>query len=340
MKKIYLLISLVTIHFCPVWAQSVIHIENGANLFIQPQASVNLGGLVITPSGNLELTNISLERTATLQQPVTNNHIQRVYRFSDPVPAFSGIIRFYYEKAELNQLPEGDLTLNINNGALWQDFKINVIRNAQDNFVETDITAAVSLRELTLASVQAALPLKWGAVKGSCRDDIITIQWETLEEVNTRQFMVERSSNGTAWQTIQEKAAAGHSGASLIYRMEDASAINAPVWYYRVKSVDLDGSYSYSKTIAVTSCAAAAGMKLFPVPANTTVQLSFTSNSNQKGSIRIFNTQGQQVATQPVTLQKGTNLFSVDVRSLPVGTYYMQLVLTGQQSMTERFIKQ
>lgn len=33
-------------------------------------------------------------------------------------------------------------------------------------------------------------------------------------------------------------------------------------------------------------------------------------------------------------------MFTVDVRSLPASAYYLQLVLTGQQSLTERFIKQ
>lgn len=341
MKQLYLLITMLVLGLSSLQSQSIIHIENGANLFIQPLSSVYLDGLQITPSNTLLLNNVSLERRTTVQQPVVNSHIQRIYHFSNTVPSFSGTIRFNYADNELNQLPEAMLTLNINNGVAWQDFKTNVIRDGQNNFVETTLNTPVNMQELTLASMLAALPLQWGQVKGICNNNIMTVQWETLQEINTQHFIVERSSNGTSWQGIQLIAAAGQSASSIQYSISDSAITNASVLYYRIKSVDLDGSYSYSKVITIKPCSFTVNsMKLFPVPAITTLQLSFNSGNKQKASLRIFNPQGQQVKTQDLVIQEGNNLFTVDVRGLPAGTYYMQLMLDNQRPMTTSFIKQ
>src|SRR5690606_1654324 len=100
------------------------------------------------------------------------------------------------------------------------------------------LNTPVNMQELTLAAAQAALPLQWGEVKGNCNGDAITIQWETLQEQKTKQFVVERSSDGNAWQAIQLKAAAGQSNSGIVYSVQDSSISNAALWYYRIKSVD------------------------------------------------------------------------------------------------------
>lgn len=341
MKQIFLLIIFIVLHLSSLRAQPVIHVEAGANMLIQPQATLNFGGLMIIPSGALLLDNISLERTAVVQYPLLNSYIQRVYRFSNPVQAFSGIIRFYYEENELNQLPETLLTLNIYNGVEWQSFTTNIIHDVQNNFLEANITTSINLYELTL-SAQTALPLKWGEIKGNCSSNNITIQWETFQELNTGYFIVERSNNGTVWQMVQKKTAVGQSGSPSIYSysMEDTSMTSGLVWYYRIKSVDLDGSYYYSKIIAIKPCSFSNSIKLFPIPASTTLQLSFTSGSKQKGSMSIYNAQGQWLKMQSLSIHKGDNLFVVDVHSLLPGVYYVKLILSDREPLPARFVKQ
>lgn len=249
MKKIYFFISLLALHLSSVWSQPVIHIENGVDLFIQPQTAVNLGGLVITPSGNFTLTNTSLERTATLQQPTANSHIQRVYRFSNTVPSFSGNIRLYYEDDELNQLPEATLTLNINNGTAWQDFKTNVTRNGQNNFVETGMPSSVSLLELTLASEQAALPVKLISFEGKAVGEGTLLTWVTAGETENKGFDVQKSTDGINFSTIGWVE--GHHTTSQVSAYQFTDPQLTATSYYRLRQVDMDGKSTFSKTVVV-----------------------------------------------------------------------------------------
>lgn len=340
MKQLYLFIISLLICLVSARAQSVIHIQNGANIVVQPQTLLSLDGLQITPTSNLVITNMSLERKTTIQIPSGTNHIQRVYRFSTPLPAFSGIIRFQYHDDELNNIAETALVLNIYNGSQWKDFRTNITRDASNNFVETSITDAINIQEITLMSIAGALPLKWGEVKAACNNNIISVQWETVQEINTKHFIVERSADGLSWQTVQTKAASNESGVSVSYSVSDNYSGADPILYYRIKSVDQDGSFSYSKTITIKPCSFISNsLKLFPNPATTSVQLSFIAASPQKASVRIFNSNGQLVNAQDVSLVTGSNLFTVDLRALPAGTYRAQLSPSNQPALTTTFIK-
>jgi hypothetical protein len=78
----------------------------------------------------------------------------------------------------------------------------------------------------------------------------VNISWETLSELNSQQFVVERSVNGTDFSAIGTISAKGNSSKTVYYQFRDVSPVTG-LTYYRLKQVDQDGKFEYSEIRAV-----------------------------------------------------------------------------------------
>ncbi len=94
----------------------------------------------------------------------------------------------------------------------------------------------------------APLPVHLISFAASSNNCNVLIEWATASEQNLDRFAVERQSEHGSWQRIKEHPAQGDGAYSTI----DADAASGTS-YYRLVSVDLDGTKAYSNTIAVVS---------------------------------------------------------------------------------------
>jgi hypothetical protein len=92
------------------------------------------------------------------------------------------------------------------------------------------------------------LPVTWAGFDAVVNADHTELLWHTASEQNTSHFEVEASEDGKNFMTISENiAAAGNSASLLSYSYSDRDL--APVKYYRLKQVDIEGTFDYSKII-------------------------------------------------------------------------------------------
>jgi hypothetical protein len=92
------------------------------------------------------------------------------------------------------------------------------------------------------------LPVTWAGFDASVQRDYTELIWHTASEQNTSHFEVEASEDGKTFKTISENiAAAGNSASLLSYSFRDMDL--APIKYYRLKQVDIEGTFEYSKII-------------------------------------------------------------------------------------------
>lgn len=84
-------------------------------------------------------------------------------------------------------------------------------------------------------------------------DNTVSLQWVSSEEINTLKFEVERSNTGASFETIAIVNAAGNSGTDITYAYSDKQPLTGAN-YYRLKMVDIDGTYTYSpvRTVGLT----------------------------------------------------------------------------------------
>lgn len=161
--------------------------------------------------------------------------------------------------------------------------------------------------------------------------EMVELQWEVATELNTEGYIVERSSNGERFTALSNLAALGSNNA---YLFEDKAPLNGTS-YYRLKMMDLDGSFEYSDVLAV-QLGNEKEFKVFPTKAKDQITLSYNQDTQSEAEVSIFNIQGQKV--QEVALALTANS-SISIQQLNSGTYIMQ-VRIGEDIYTERFIKE
>ena len=97
----------------------------------------------------------------------------------------------------------------------------------------------------------AALPVQLVDFRASVIGDQVALNWETTMEKNAAQFVVERSSDLREFGAIGQVAAVGTSSTRRAYNLVDA-APRPGTNYYRLRTVDRDGTSQLSKVVAAT----------------------------------------------------------------------------------------
>ena len=111
------------------------------------------------------------------------------------------------------------------------------------NFQLSGSASNFSLHTLTDVAVPLPITLTKFTAQRSGSEGLL--QWQTAQEENSRDFTIERSTDGKTYTTIGVVAAAGKSSTPLNYTFTDLAPVNS-VNYYRLKQSDLDDKYTYS----------------------------------------------------------------------------------------------
>ena len=124
--------------------------------------------------------------------------------------------------------------------------------------VETDTVIFASIaqadvgRELWAVNYSSVLPLCVLEFKGWVNDDDAILNWKTDNESNTDKFIVERSINGTQYTAIGSVNSANTPGVhNYAYTDADINSLGTDIVYYRLKQIDIDGHYTYSKIVTL-----------------------------------------------------------------------------------------
>lgn len=165
-------------------------------------------------------------------------------------------------------------------------------------------------------------------------DGVVDLNWSTAMEVNNKLFTVERSQDGVNFMAVTEVPGAGNSSIQQDYTAVDAHPY-AGVSYYRLRQTNDDGQSTFSQVVVI-NMAASTGVRLFPVPARTNLQLTFTMASGGPVVTRIVDAGGKIVAVYSNTVQTGVNTFSYNVAGYRSGAYFLQL-MTEMGSQTIPF---
>lgn len=78
------------------------------------------------------------------------------------------------------------------------------------------------------------------------------LNWTTGAEINNDRFEVERSTDGLDWEKIGVEYGAGNSVEMIDYKFIDDFAPGGKT-FYRLKQIDFDGTFAYSKVVIVSS---------------------------------------------------------------------------------------
>ncbi|RYF91267.1 MAG: T9SS type A sorting domain-containing protein [Chitinophagaceae bacterium] len=160
------------------------------------------------------------------------------------------------------------------------------------------------------------------------------LTWLVENEINLSRYELQRSSNGTDFTTITSLNATG----SKNYSYTDTD-IKLPVYFYRLKSFDRDGTYAYSPVVKLSGAIKNINVAATPNPFGNTLKLNIASPEKEAATVILSDLSGKILLQKNVALLPGINLIQIDqLQSLAAGTYILNLV-SAKNKTSIRVIK-
>ena len=179
------------------------------------------------------------------------------------------------------------------------------------------------------------LPVQLLAFDAECsQQGDVKLGWATATERNNDYFTLERSINGTVFETVERIKGSGTSNQLSDYSFIDANASNG-INYYRLSQTDYDGTTEKLKTISVRCSSPVNGM--VQVYNNNQGQLvvRVEGDQNSRYQVRIYDSLGKMVMDYRFNAASGSTTEKLDIANLDKGVYYVQ-VHDQQQGVTNK----
>lgn len=199
--------------------------------------------------------------------------------------------------------------------------------------------------EFGVAGVTSALPIEFLNINAQGIDDHIVVTWNVASELNLSHYELERSEDAITFEHISDHAAVGTTQAPQTYSYDDYDVRYFQNYYYRVKSVDNDGSYEYTPIVSA-SIQNGSGMfdensvYLFPNPSSDDFMLLLHSDQDMNVTMEVSNSLGQIVMGRDLNALTGSTTFGIKSKDWRPGVYYVQLKESATGTVVnKRFVK-
>lgn len=179
-----------------------------------------------------------------------------------------------------------------------------------------------------MASVaQSSLPVSLLSFSGRQVSGKVMLNWVAAQERNAYFFSIEKSNDGSHFESIGRLPARNSSGENS-YSFIDTSSFSGAVVYYRLRQVDLDGKFVYSHIISIRGVNTTKGLvTVFPNPVSDIIQLQLNLPLRQQLEWTITDNVGRTVQHGNITAPAGVLTMPIVSHGLSRGVYY--LVLKG-----------
>lgn len=157
----------------------------------------------------------------------------------------------------------------------------------------------------------------------------VNLTWKTTSETGSAYFEVEQSIDAGQWKGIGRVLSKGNTATDNSYRFTDVAPTQG-LNYYRLKMVDLDGSFENSpiRSAVVASTDAA---KLYPNPV-TDVLILNPARTREVSKVELFDISGKAVHSSGAVSQ-------INVTRLSAGIYMLLISYADGGSDVQRVIK-
>jgi hypothetical protein len=175
---------------------------------------------------------------------------------------------------------------------------------------------------------RGALPVKLTSFTGRLQNDNeVTLDWASGMEFENSRYEVERSADGKYFEKVGTLTGAGSTSNTSRYTFKDRLP-GSGAYFYRLKQIDYDGVFEYSKVVYVNSKKGAGVVtKVFPNPFKGAVQLiGATSSDLTPNNIQVYSIGGQRINYR-IT---GANSILIDPAA-PDGIYILKMIEQNQQ---------
>ena len=162
------------------------------------------------------------------------------------------------------------------------------------------------------------LPVKFIDVKASfINKTTASVQWQIATPVlNAGEFEIEISYNASSWTKIGSIPITEASRGFYNFIQNNISAGKV---YYRIRQIDKDGSFSFSKIVLLNNKKTAGFFIIYPNPANDVIKISAPINTT--ATVLLFDAVGRKLISTIIS----NNTSEISTANIPSGTYLLQV---------------
>jgi len=178
-------------------------------------------------------------------------------------------------------------------------------------------------------TIDQFLPVEFGTFDAVPGDNQVTLNWNTLSEIDFARFDVIRDGATVAQVPSQGNGSSGHH-----YSWTDHGVVNGTTYHYSLVAVDVDGSRTEVATVDATAHAELATEYMlsanYPNPFNPSTSIAYSLKEAGLVNLTVYDLAGRTVAELVNREQaSGSYTVSFDGTGLSSGIYYYRLSVNG-----------
>ena len=235
---------------------------------------------------------------------------------------------------------DSTITFDVPTGALISGTSFSRVRlfKEKPSFVQFSYTGEATDGEVEDYSISfAALPVNLISFSGEEKDCEVDLHWEVASAYDFSHYVLERSADGREFEVVTiVQGTFHHTPKTYTY----SEALPQSTTYYRLKMVDVDGSFSYSEIEVIESYCekSTRNIRVFPNPMMTNhSELNMIIEGiagNQ--TIQIMDSRGVLMKEVHIDIQQDIYQLRLNLDEFPVGNYFIRF--KGDRSITIRFV--
>lgn len=213
---------------------------------------------------------------------------------------------------------------------VWtQNSSFPTVRTDMLKYRSSDRTllAATHGRGLWTTTIPNPLPVTLLNFSGQAGNNAILLNWSTSSELNSSYFEIQKSNDGSNFYSIGKTNAAGTSNFLHNYNFTDRQV--SEMNYYRLKMVDIDDKFIYSKTILIKEPGAKQNVWVLNNPFQSSIRLRLAKQPKEKINIELINSAGIRLYHAEFS---NSPEFSIDLSGifLSTGVYFLRAGVDGE----------
>ena len=184
------------------------------------------------------------------------------------------------------------------------------------------------------------LPVTWTSISAENRGDYNTVSWSTASEDDVQHFVIQRSlETADSFQDVERITPLGSVYEGSRYSFDDYNFGLARTVYYRIKSVDLDGTISMTDIVVVNieSNERKVSFAVYPNPTADYIYINIDGSTEDSEAVTtIYNEVGEKLLVQENVMISNQSV-RLDLSTLPTGSYLVQTMISGKR-FTEKIV--
>lgn len=186
-----------------------------------------------------------------------------------------------------------------------------------------------------ISNTTTVLPIELLSFTAKELNENVVLNWVTSSERNADYFLVERSIDGANWENVAKVNAKGNASFKSNYETIDERPYKT-VSYYRLRTIDLDGTNHYSSVIVIERPNKEA-FSIFPNPSNGVFNLKIKSiTSFRPITITIFDAIGKTVYEEIITVEK--DKYDYNFNTLLYEGFYTIKINNNSESLVSKIV--